>query len=67
MGVTVLTPGGHASLDPALALLRHLLGPSSVVVTPSPQPHDPHKEFVQKLVMQCLIITILIVLSTISL
>ena len=45
MGVTVLTPGGHASLDPALALLRHLLGPSSVVVTPSPQPHDPHKEF----------------------
>lgn len=36
----MVTPGGHASLDPALALLRHLLGTCCVVVTPSPQPHD---------------------------
>ena len=45
VGVTVVTPGGHASLDPTLALSRHLLGTRSVMVTPSPQPHDPHKEF----------------------
>lgn len=40
-----MTPGWLASLDPALALLRHLLGTCCVVVTQSPQPHDPHKEF----------------------
>lgn len=45
MGVTVMTASRRASLDTALALPRHLLSTHYVVVTPSLQPHDPHKEF----------------------
>lgn len=45
VGVTVVNARGRASLDTALALPRRLLGTRYVVVTPSLQPHDRHKEF----------------------
>ncbi|XP_032246042.1 IgGFc-binding protein-like [Phoca vitulina] len=45
VGVTVVNARGRTSLDTALALPRRLLGTRYVVVTPSLQPHDRHKEF----------------------
>ncbi|XP_030894431.1 IgGFc-binding protein-like [Leptonychotes weddellii] len=45
VGVTVVNARGRTSLDTALALPRRLLGTRYVVVTPSLQPQDRHKEF----------------------
>lgn len=45
VGVTVVNARGRTSLDTALALPRRLLGTRYVVVTPSLQPRDRHKEF----------------------